>query len=100
MCNKEEKTEDKRGKSSAKPKKHRYSCNFEGDSFKEFQNQKEKLNKSFEEESQNYSITKTRSMKIEVEHQKPTKKNRKNSLKFKITTFEEISIDQPVEGAQ
>lgn len=33
-------------------------------------------------------------MKIEIEHQKPTNKRRKNSVKFKITTFEEICIDE------
>lgn len=37
-------------------------------------------------------------MKIEMQHQRPSQKNRKNSIKFKITTFEEISIDQSIDS--
>ena len=56
------------------------------------------MNRSFDDESDNISVTQTKSMKIEIEHQKPNPKRRKNSVKFKITTFEEILIDEDLVG--
>ena len=45
-------------------KNHKNSCNFDRGHF--FDNIDEKLNKSFDDESDNVSITQTKSMKIEI----------------------------------
>ena len=50
--------------SKAKKKPHKNSCNFDRGNI--YDNMDSKLNRSFDDESDNISVTQTKSMKIEI----------------------------------